>query len=168
MNVTGHLAMGASAYLITAHYIPTLYNNENGTLWYVNLILTLFGSLLPDIDHPTSTFGRRVRFISYPLSLIFGHRGITHSFIAIFILAYLIVRVANGGFGFAGTYLYYLVPIIVGYLSHLASDFLTPSGVPLLYPHRRRFSLPLIINSAVEFLVYSLTLIFSIHLTLNL
>ena len=32
--------------------------------------------------------------------------------------------------------------LIVGYLSHLLGDWLTPMGIPLLWPWRRRFRLP--------------------------
>lgn len=43
----------------------------------------LIGSLLPDIDHPRSWIGRRILFISLPLSALVGHRGVTHSLLAI-------------------------------------------------------------------------------------
>ena len=36
-----------------------------------------------------------------------------------------------------------LVGIAVGYLSHLLGDWLTNSGVPLLWPSKRRFVSPL-------------------------
>ncbi|WP_427925738.1 metal-dependent hydrolase [Shewanella algae] len=38
-----------------------------------------FGSLLPDLDHPSSTIGKRVLFVSVPLAGLFGHRQFTHS-----------------------------------------------------------------------------------------
>jgi inner membrane protein len=34
-------------------------------------------------------------------------------------------------------------PLLVGYLSHLAADACTPSGVPLLWPKRKTYSLNL-------------------------
>jgi inner membrane protein len=34
--------------------------------------------------------------------------------------------------------------MIIGYLSHILADMLTPAGVPLLWPCRWRFRLPLI------------------------
>ncbi|VEB43121.1 Inner membrane protein ydjM [Chromobacterium violaceum] len=43
----------------------------------------LAGSLLPDIDHPKSWLGRRIPFLSRPISYLFGHRGITHSLLAV-------------------------------------------------------------------------------------
>ena len=39
-------------------------------------LIAAVGGLLPDIDHPESVIGRRVRFLSHPISAIFGHRGI--------------------------------------------------------------------------------------------
>lgn len=33
---------------------------------------------------------------------------------------------------------------MIGYLSHLLADMLTPSGIPLFWPYRKRFRIPLI------------------------
>lgn len=93
-----------------------------------------FGSLLPDIDHPSSTFGRRIRPLSNLIGWIFGHRGITHSLIAVLALATLLARHAHipvWGIG-----------LIVGYLSHLLGDWLTPAGIPLLWPIKNRWVSP--------------------------
>lgn len=101
------------------------------------------GSYLPDIDHPKSAFGSRVLPLSLPISAIFGHRGITHSLIAVVGMSWLmwwVFQQANWHKGFA-------VPLLVGmaagYLSHLLGDWLTNSGVPLLWPSKRRFVSPL-------------------------
>ncbi len=99
------------------------------------LAAAALGALLPDIDHPRSWAGRRLRAISVPLSLLVGHRGVTHSLLAV---AGALAVLALLGTGFA------TAPVAVGYLSHLAADALTPSGVPLLWPSRRRFSLNLV------------------------
>ncbi len=103
-------------------------------------------SLLPDIDHPKSTFGRLVPFLSYPISAVFGHRGITHSFFAI--LAGIIILMKYG------YQTEYVAAIVVGYLSHLAGDMMTNSGVPLFWPVKSRIALPLFsTGGAVEWLV---------------
>ncbi|SPW32689.1 Inner membrane protein ydjM [Edwardsiella tarda] len=39
-----------------------------------------------------------------------------------------------------------LQAMIIGYLSHLLADMLTPAGVPLLWPIRWRFRLPLLVT----------------------
>lgn len=157
MRVTGHIAVGAASYLYAATLLPEHPVFNSGiVLWYVGLFLTLFGSLLPDIDTPESTFGSKVKIVSYPLSLIFGHRGITHSLIAIAGIFYV-------GYYFSVNTFYngaIIVPCLaLGYLSHILSDLITPKGVPLLYPYRRRFSIPIIRNGLIEVFVY--VLIFS-------
>lgn len=97
--------------------------------------LAALGALVPDIDHPQSWLGKRLAVISVPLAGIIGHRGVTHSLIAVLaLLAFL----APAGLDHAGA------PLAVGYLSHLLADALTLSGVPLLWPSRRLYGLPLI------------------------
>ena len=92
------------------------------------------GALLPDIDHPQSAVGRRLSFISEPVAKVFGHRGITHSILAVAIIVFTLRQWSDYEEGV-------IVPLCIGYLSHLAGDMLTPSGVPLLWPVRRTFSL---------------------------
>lgn len=93
--------------------------------------LASIGALLPDIDHPGSTLGRLVPFISLPLAAIVGHRGVTHSIIGIGA-----VLAAMGYWGAA----WFVWPLGIGYVSHVAADMVTPSGCPLLWPSRRSFS----------------------------
>lgn len=93
------------------------------------------GALLPDIDHPRSWAGRKLGPVSLLIGGIFGHRGITHSLVAVLACLGLLVW---GGLGELA------VPVTVGYLSHLAGDALTPSGVPLFWPCRRPMGLPLV------------------------
>lgn len=90
------------------------------------------GSLLPDIDHPRSYLGSMFPFLSVPISKLFGHRGFTHSLMATSIL------------GIATAYWWVSNPLffgglLLGYLSHLLADMTTPSGVPLLYPKKKRY-----------------------------
>ncbi len=40
--------------------------------------LGMFAGLLPDIDHPRSTLGRKRKSLSLAVNAIAGHRGITH------------------------------------------------------------------------------------------
>ena len=99
------------------------------------LALAALGSLLPDIDHPKSWMGRRVRPVSLLVSKIFGHRGITHSLLAVAGCLFALQIIGKGAFAPA---------VLVGYLSHLLCDSLTKSGVPLLWPWRRPFGLRLL------------------------
>lgn len=97
------------------------------------------GGLLPDLDHPESVLGRRLPIISVPLARVFGHRGMTHSLLAVAImLAGLIVIMTIYQ---QLTVLSWLVlPLLVGYLSHILGDSMTPSGVPLFWPYKRTYS----------------------------
>lgn len=99
------------------------------------LALVSIGSLLPDIDHPKSKFGRLVPFLSYPISGIFGHRGITHSLFA--------VAAAAAALYLYGLKTWFVAPLAVGYISHLVGDVLTNSGAPLLWPRKDKVSIPL-------------------------
>ncbi len=92
------------------------------------------GALLPDIDHPQSAVGRRIPFLSVPLTKVFGHRGVTHSLLAVTAVVFALRQWSGYEPGI-------IAPLCIGYLSHLGGDMLTPSGVPLLWPVRRTFSL---------------------------
>lgn len=128
MMAGSHIAVGAALWAVTAR-AAGLEAAEPQALGAAAL-----GALLPDIDHPQSWAGRKMRVVSIPLSMLVGHRGVTHSALAILgCLALLAVM----GVGWLAA------PVVVGYLSHLLADSLTPSGVPLLWPNKRRFSLNL-------------------------
>lgn len=93
------------------------------------------GALLPDIDHPGSVVGRRLKLVSIPVSMIFGHRGITHSLIAVVAMAAAIAwQIGSQS---------WIAALAVGYLTHLIGDWLTPSGIPFLWPNRRKFASPI-------------------------
>lgn len=107
------------------------------------------GSVAPDIDHPNSWIGRRFLPISLPLSAIVGHRGVTHSLIAVIAISFLILNYSS----LAGTW---VLAFAVGYLSHLGGDFISNSGIPALWPVRRRFSLHLINTGGASEVIFML------------
>jgi inner membrane protein len=96
------------------------------------------GGLLPDLDHPNSILGRKLPFISQPLAAMFGHRGMTHSLLAMVLMVGILLFVTTlyPLAGLAGI----IAPLAVGYLSHLLGDSMTPSGIPLFWPHRKTYS----------------------------
>jgi inner membrane protein len=98
-------------------------------------LVASIASLLPDIDHPKSWFGSKVPFLSYPISAVFGHRGITHSFIMVLSLIFLM--------WLYGTSFWLITPMVIGYLSHLGGDMITNSGVPLFWPKKDKVSMPI-------------------------
>lgn len=99
----------------------------------------MMGSLLPDIDHPGSTFGRSIRPLSDIISFVFGHRGITHSLFMIASLIALLTHYNNAPIWSYG--------MVIGYFSHLLGDWLTPSGIPLLWPVKRKFRAPITVRT---------------------
>ncbi|WP_157670887.1 metal-dependent hydrolase [Chitinibacter sp. FCG-7] len=104
--------------------------------------------LLPDLDHPKSTFGRIVPYISIPLAAVFGHRGFTHSILMVVVMVYLLLADHQN-------HNWPVLPLVVGYLSHIIGDMLTPSGVPLLWPMRQKFSFKLFkADGPMEQLIY--------------
>lgn len=134
----------------------------------IPLALVAVGSLLPDIDHPKSAFGRAVPFFSYPISAVFGHRGITHSLLAI---------VAGSiALWYYDYKVWFVAPLVVGYMSHLAGDLFTNSGVPLFWPNKDKVSYPVFNTGTIFESIFRLFLVcfvlwmlwHNIKLTLNL
>ena len=120
---------------------------------YGSLIAAL-GGLLPDIDHPESVIGRRVRVLSLPISTVFGHRGITHSLLATGAMVGVLWWITHNPA--YEPYRWMIAPLCIGYLSHLLGDSMTPSGVPLFYPKKKTYSFNLFkTRSTVEFVVVS-------------
>lgn len=106
------------------------------------LASSLLGSVLPDIDHPKSWLGRRLIIISLPLSALVGHRGVTHS------MAALALIFAGGFWGLSQVSLdsnlwaLSVVGLCLGYASHLFGDWASNSGIPLLWPRKKRYRSP--------------------------
>jgi inner membrane protein len=112
MMARSHVVVGLAAWIAAAPLlrIPALDPAFLG--------LALAGSLLPDVDHPRSWVGRRTRPISTTIAAVLGHRGITHSAIAVPAIVQLL---SDAGYRRAG-----IAALSVGYLSHLTADMLTP------------------------------------------
>lgn len=121
--------------------------------------LGMFAGLLPDIDHPRSTLGRKRKSLSFAVNAIAGHRGITHTVWFCLVAAVGIALLT----ALAGPILYAVFPrpdlleimesvlqagvswptplvlgliIFLGSLSHLLLDGITISGIELFYPVR--------------------------------
>ncbi|MGY4800076.1 metal-dependent hydrolase [Teichococcus aerofrigidensis] len=129
MMAGSHVALGAAAWMLAAPRLglPALDPALLG--------LAVVGALAPDIDHPKSWVGRRLWFISRPCAAIFGHRGMTHSLLALLACLAVLLR-HDVPFVVAA-------PLAVGYVSHLAADLLTPGGLRLAWPFKGTYALPL-------------------------
>lgn len=132
MMASSHIIVGAATWTwLSARFgLPALDP--------VATAMAVLGSLAPDIDHPKSALGSRLKPISIPISMVFGHRGITHSLLAVGACAWVLLE--------SGPYTRLTAPFLVGYIMHLAGDLLSPAGLPLLYPlkRKRNFALPII------------------------
>ena len=129
MMAGSHVAVGAAAWCVAAPHLGLPAMDA------VSLGLAVVGSLLPDIDHPKSWVGRRVRPLSTCIGAILGHRGATHSLLAVAGCGWLLFH--------DGTPRAVAAPVLVGYLSHLAGDLLTPRGLRLAWPLKGTWALPL-------------------------
>lgn len=97
------------------------------------------GGVLPDIDLPTSHIGRRTRPVSTFINKVFGHRGFTHTLLALILLTYMLfLTIGMFSSPFKEFYVAFVLGLLIGYASHLLLDALTISGIPLLYPFTRR------------------------------
>jgi len=105
-----HLAASLLALLLLAPF----YENK------VLLILFIIGTIMPDIDTPTSFIGKRFRLFGW----LFLHRGIFHSVWMLIILSVIIGTASQlAGLAFA-----------LGYGLHLLLDALNHAGIRPFHP----------------------------------
>ncbi|MCV2508495.1 MAG: metal-dependent hydrolase [Candidatus Lightella neohaematopini] len=142
MTTEGHICFAISN-IILIKKIKLIHDIASGDWWHV-ILGSLITCLLPDIDHPKSFIGKRFKWLSVPIYKLFGHRGFTHSLLLIvMIIIYINVRKVS-------------IPIdvvyamIIGYISHIIADVLTPAGIPLFWPYNKKFSIPIIKKSNIR------------------
>lgn len=111
---------------------------------------SVLGGLIPDIDLPSSTMGKKVKIIAKTINKAFGHRTITHSglwLIPLIIYYFKSPNMILGGY-------------IVGFTSHLISDSMTSGGLPWLWPFSKtRFRLTKFKSGQIDLLFVLLTII---------
>lgn len=125
---------GSHLIVAAAGYTTLVYATSGGAFppWHMfalNGLLVLIGCILPDIDTPKSRVGRALPFIAYPASFILGHRGVTHSLL-------MVTAIAFAAYHYSLNWLLWLA---LGYFMHLVGDYLTDSGIPALWPSKKRF-----------------------------
>ena len=116
--------------------------------------MVAIGAILPDIDNAQSTIGRRFGWISKEIQRIAGHRTIFHSLLGLLLGSLLAIGLeqlvvfllAQRGFIFPSRFVakshLVFVALLFGCILHIVADGLTESGVPLLWPYRKRFGFP--------------------------
>ena len=107
------------------------------------LAITGLFALIPDLDQPVG-IGKLNPFSKY-IYAKFGHRNITHSLIfALLTTSFLAINQTLW------------ISALIGILSHFASDMLTYTGIPLLWPIKKNFVIfngPLLTGSWHELLI---------------
>lgn len=113
---------------------------------WISGVLTLIGSVLPDIDHKSSILGKSFPFISRFLK----HRGFTHSIVFLF-LCYIINPF-----------------LMIGAATHLIADMMTGKGIKLVWPMDKYIHFPLskhiVTNGKFETLFFWCLIIINIAL----
>ena len=110
-HVAFGILLGVVTYTVFAPTQPFLF-----------MALVLLGSMLPDIDHPNSVIGKRVKIVSF----LFEHRGFFHSLFALVLFG------SIGVLAFPGTGA--ALGIALGYFSHLLIDSITKEGIMTFHP----------------------------------
>ncbi len=113
-----HMAFG----LLVGLFFSEFFGIENKLLFVSVCVLA---SLVPDLDLPMSTLGRKVRPLSWLLNILFGHRGLLHTIW--FPLIIWVILMVYGHNLIAGAF-------FLGYVSHLIIDMLNIKGLYLFYP----------------------------------
>ncbi len=96
----------------------------------------ILGSLIPDLDHKNSYISNKAKSLSFFTSRLFKHRGFTHSILGTLIFYYIL----NYFLPKLSLYIdiFYLDifkwALIIGFISHIILDMMTPGGVVLFYP----------------------------------
>lgn len=142
MTGKSHATIGVVTYAsvwanaLGALHAPVLGGTHSVLALPVALSLVLLGALLPDIDHPESSLANEevigipvLKPLAWLIGRVFGHRGITHSLVA------LVAVIALGQapmLPWAWANLGWLIGW--GYASHLVADALTKQGIPLFWP----------------------------------
>jgi inner membrane protein len=118
MNARTHLLIAMLFGWVYLNFIQVLAFQEK----FIFALFLVGSALLPDIDDPQSTLGRKHKIISSLTS----HRGILHS-IWIPVIAFIVAR-------YIPLIQAPLLGLAIGYGSHLASDALTIKGIAPLAP----------------------------------
>ena len=134
MTSSSHLAGAAVFYLVYCALTEDAVSIEG-------LAATAAGSLLPDIDTPTSSIGRPLFPLARRINEKLGHRTATHSLLGVVVFALAAAGLealaratgllAPDGFPAA-------VCLTLGYLSHVLIDTVNKTGVELFWPSRLR------------------------------
>lgn len=140
-HILGGVTLAVSTSAITGLYMPyveadVFSSTQSFIIFGGYMFGAVTGSIIPDIEKKGSTISNRFKFVSFFARLIFGHRGFTHSLLAVFCSFLLLGGICS----FLPFIKPFMIGFVIGYLSHLLLDALNPTGVPLFYPYDKKIS----------------------------
>ncbi|UAJ64870.1 metal-dependent hydrolase [Candidatus Schneideria nysicola] len=159
MTAEGHILFALSSVILIKKVEIISFLLQEDDYWHI-ITGSLLSALLPDIDHPKSFIGQRLKHISTFIAKTFGHRGFTHSLFIVF----LSIVIFKMSFSSINT----IIPldvfhgIVIGYLSHIIADMFTPYGVQLFWPYRIRLHIFSISNKKMERFICVILLFFAL------
>lgn len=140
-HMTGGLLIGVSSLNLVADKL-NLNSDIASFEGMVFITGAVIGSLFPDIDHRGSYLGRKAKITSTITNALFGHRGITHSPIAMGAFVFFLYLLSKLFIVTSPFIKLWFIGFFLGILSHIFLDMLTKGGVPLLLPFtKKRISL---------------------------
>ncbi|WP_239257335.1 metal-dependent hydrolase [Listeria ilorinensis] len=116
--------MRYKGHLITTFAIALPIMEVTNDINAIALTGLALGALLPDIDEPNSYIGRRIPIIPTVFKKVFGHRGMTHSLLAVSLMILI---------AFFTDCLFFEM-IACGYFLHIFEDTFSVSGIKWLLP----------------------------------
>src|SRR3989338_6489077 len=88
-------------------------------------LIVLAGSVLPNIDHPKSRIGKKIKIIGF----LFEHSGFFHSLLFLALISLVLTMFFRDN--------HFVLPLIIGYSSHLFLDCFNHKGIMPFYPFSR-------------------------------
>lgn len=172
MRYKTHVAGGLLAGVSSLNLIADKLNISSDITSYEGMVFiagAVIGSLFPDIDHRGSYLGRKAKITSTITNALFGHRGITHSPIAMGAFVFFLYLLSKLFIVTSPFIKLWFIGFFLGILSHIFLDMLTKGGVPLLLPFtKKRISLTKMKTGSMgEKLVMIIMVIVCVYLSLN-
>lgn len=146
--MTGRTHDLAAATALTAVFLVIQPSGLALSTVIVALLANLIGGITPDIDQPTAPLWRNLpvgKYFGRVFGLLSGgHRFLTHSFLGVALIGWLVWLLLTFLKPILGAIDIAIVwdAFMIGVLSHLLMDLFTKEGVPLLLPIPVKFGFP--------------------------
>ncbi|BBA84657.1 membrane protein [endosymbiont of Euscepes postfasciatus] len=134
MNIKDHIIFNTISIFVLKNFKILKFSIIE---WNILLITSIIFSFFPDIDHPISSIGNKLKFISTFINKFFGHRKITHSILFLIIIYFLSKYILYKNNFYLNKSIHY--GIILGCINHMLADMLTKHGICLLWPIKFKF-----------------------------